>query len=335
MFVRYGRAALTAAIMALAANAVRAQETCPAGGYYGGYAAPACCQKTSCCEKKSDCAASGCCKEGKCCKVEESCCKDAKCSTETKCPCCQLMSKLAKHTAIIMVMPSSMPLLGNCPLEAMGIVPHPPLPPGPHVMIPPPVLTPPGIPPHPIAMPMMPPPVPMPYNLVHEANTGNMGYGVVVNSNCGPCGSIASTCSPAVYCSTCVAARRVSTAPRLIAKPSNDQLEMSIGEDTSIRCKKMTVTIGEKEIALSIFDGRVRVRGEDLKASADSVRSDGKDRITLVGDVDLHYKNKESHSASVIRAGQVVVNLSSGTVTATQVEKPTTVPTGYAAPYSK
>jgi hypothetical protein len=81
------------------------------------------------------------------------------------------------------------------------------------------------------------------------------------------------------------------------APASSDQLEISIGEETAIRAKKMTVKIGDKEITVSRFDDRVRVRGEDLKATANSIRSDRNGNLILEGDVVLHCK-KDSHATT-------------------------------------
>jgi len=83
--------------------------------------------------------------------------------------------------------------------------------------------------------------------------------------------------------------------------------------DTCIRCKKMTVKIGDNEITLSRFDDRVRVRGDELKATAGSVHSDSKDHLILEGDVMLHYK-RGIHSANV-SGDRIELNLCSGAVT--------------------
>ncbi len=109
---------------------------------------------------------------------------------------------------------------------------------------------------------------------------------------------------------------------RVNAKPSGDQLEMNFDDGTRIRCKKMTVTIADKEITLSRFDDRVRVRGEELKATADCVRGDRKDRLILDGGVVLHYK-KDGHSAHV-NGDHIEVNLATGAVKIESGEEPRT-----------
>jgi hypothetical protein len=477
MLMRYGQAAVLAALATLMGNVAWAQQGCISG------LAPAdCCQKAKCCNDKGCCATGACCKDGKCCKNEGNycigcrfeivesdgkcckdggccckgkkcdakctCCKDSKCECgkggecccgksgkccctdkgaccckdkssikATGCGCCPFLSKLAKGTAIIVVMPSSLPLLGACHVEAMGMLPHPPLPLGPQVVLPaplpppPPMLAPPGLPvmpPPTVAIPVPPPscytgPAPMPVlcaptpdaavtpskantqvetclqlldlvselcSLVRplntpsmcasalellmermspiayaqapaayvthppqyippsppfpaprepnaqEANTGSLIFGIGVNSNSGLTGSIISSGSPAIVpCGISAAAPAADPKVRIIAIPSSYscELEMNVGDETCIRCKKMTVKIGDNEITVSRFDDRVRVRGEELKATADSVRSDRKDRLILEGDVVLHYK-KDGHSANVT-GDCIELNLSSGAVT--------------------
>lgn len=128
--------------------------------------------------------------------------------------------------------------------------------------------------------------------------------------NCGSTGSI--VLAPQSTVVSCTAAAPATAAKiHISATPSSEGLEMKVG-GTCVRCKKMTVTIGESEIALSRFDDRVRVRGEDLKATAASVRSDGKDHLILEGDVVLHYK-KDGQSANVT-GERVELNLCSGSV---------------------
>src|SRR5579875_3067665 len=282
MFVRYGQAAMLAAIMTLAGSAAWAQQSCPlnAAG------------------KADRCVASGCCKDGKCCKDGQCCSKGDECGCDkcgckkATCGCCPIMHKLAKRIGIIMIMPASMPLPGACCMEAMGMLPHPTLPP-PHVLLPPP----------------LPPPVPFPHVAqVTEANNGNVIYGY--NSNGGLCAGIAPAGPPTVYqCSIATPAAAIHIA----TTPSSDQLEMSVGEGTSVRCKKMTVTVGESEITVSRCVDRVRVRSEELYATAASVSTDGKDRLILDGDAVLRYK-RDGHSAKVI-GEHIELNLSNNAMT--------------------
>jgi hypothetical protein len=75
----------------------------------------------------------------------------------------------------------------------------------------------------------------------------------------------------------------------------------------------MTVKIGDSEMTLSRFDDRVRVRGDELKATACNVHSDSKDLLILEGDVELHYK-KYGHTA-IVAGDRIELNLCSGAIT--------------------
>ncbi|MGH7224654.1 MAG: hypothetical protein ACRELF_15635, partial [Gemmataceae bacterium] len=107
---------------------------------------------------------------------------------------------------------------------------------------------------------------------------------------CSPCPMFTDVCYGCRRVECIAAKPTVAAQLHVNARPSGNELEMSFDDGTRIRCKKMTVTIGEKDITLSRFDDRVRVRGEELKATAASVRSDRKDHLILEGDVVLHYK---------------------------------------------
>ncbi|HTU88970.1 MAG TPA: hypothetical protein VMF69_02635 [Gemmataceae bacterium] len=319
MLVRYGQAAMIAAIMTLAGNAVWAQQSgsqdspsTPGPVYYDAVIrcdkAVPCCKDGGCCSKSKKCDAKCACSKDKkceCCKDGEfGCDKSGKGSCKkTTDDCCPFVNKLAKETAIIMVMPASMPLPAACYLEAMGMLPHPPLPPMPHVCLPV-------------------PPIPLPHPIqVHEANTGNVIYGVGVNSNnvCPGYISGLTAAGPSGVVACGIAPPATAAKVRIIATPSSDQLEMTVGEETSIHCKKMTVTIGEKEITVSRFDDRVRIRGEELKATAGSICTDGKDCLILEGNVVLHYKN-DGHSANVT-GDRIELNLSDSAMTIERAPK--------------
>lgn len=301
MFVRFGQAAMMAAIMMLAGNTVWAQTVerkspVPCSTYrpYECCKEGKCCKDGECCSKSKKCEANcACAKDNKCecCKGDECGCDKCGCKKAT-CGCCPTMHKMAKRIGIIMIMPASMPLPGACCMEAMGMLPHPPLPP-PHVLVP--------------------PPVPFPHVAhVNEANTGNMIYGVGINSNC--CvGSRVFPAGPA--CAYAVSTPAIATTIQIAAMSSSDQLEMSISEGTSVRCKKMTVTIGEKEITVSRAGDCVRVRGEELYATAASVSTDGKEGLILEGDVVLRCKKGGQTFAKVMKGEHIELNLSSGAVT--------------------
>lgn len=140
----------------------------------------------------------------------------------------------------------------------------------------------------------------------------------VCNPNCGMCGSFVFNASPSVGCSYTICSQTVPAKIQIHATPSSDELEMNVG-GTCIRCKKMTVKVGDNEITLSRFDDHVRIRGEELKATAACVRSDSKDRLILEGDVVLHYK-KDGHSANVT-GGRIDLNLGNGTMTVQNVRE--------------
>ncbi len=100
---------------------------------------------------------------------------------------------------------------------------------------------------------------------------------------------------------------------RVVSKPYSDRLEMSVGEDSCVSCKKMTVKVGDSEITLTRLDGRVRVRGEDLKATAACVRTDRKNRLILEGDVHLRYRKDDQHAS--INAECIELDLAAGSLT--------------------
>ncbi|MHB1425934.1 MAG: hypothetical protein ACYC3I_22450 [Gemmataceae bacterium] len=230
-------------------------------------------------------------------------------------------------------------------------MPHPILASGPNVMMPPPILSPPGIPPQPSAMPVMPPPIAYgygpcpPQSLVGAPicittqpmkqctaiDACHQLIGLMSEMCChGHTPATLTTCAP---CAAYEAARIVEPCEKqqkkvhISATPSSDRLEMNIGEDTCIHCKKMAVKMGDNEITLSVIEGRIRVRGDELKATADSVRSDGKDHLILEGDAVLHYK-KDGHIANVT-GDRIDLNLSSGAVTIKPIDKAPACQTGY------
>jgi hypothetical protein len=99
----------------------------------------------------------------------------------------------------------------------------------------------------------------------------------------------------------------------IVAQPYSDQLEMSVGDDTCVSCKKMTLTLGDNEILLTRYDGQVRIRGEELKAKADCIRTDRKDRLILEGNAQLRYRTDDQHAS--IQAECIELNLATGSVT--------------------
>ena len=362
--VRDGQAAMIAAIMVLTGNAARAQNAVraqPGGVQYGDGSGiiylsmkPECCKDGKCCKDGESCCDSrkcdakcSCCKDNKC-----ACCKDGECggdkdktvSTKSGCGCCPLLGKLAKKTAIILVMPASMPLPACC-MEAMGMMPHPAMPAGPHVWMPPMMPHVALIPPTPsmgIGAPMMPP---MPTVCAPPACAGGApGYSgpcpdgntvwAASQPSVAPCPTTKglTIAAPAYFCtSTADANVRKETAE------NNDRVAICIGDDTCIRAKKMTITIGDTEITVSRFDNRVRIRGAELKATAACVRSDHKDNLILEGDVVLHCK-KDGHAATY-RGDRIELNLSSSTMKMT-IERVSKTPSSQTShtdeqPYSR
>src|SRR5581483_3462639 len=206
---------------------------------------------------------------------------------------------------------SSMPLPPCC-MEAMGMIPHPPMPPGPQVFLPPMMPPMPPIPPTPsmgIGTPMMPP---MPAICPPPAYAPVAAYAPCPEGN-----TVWAAGPPSVV--SCSATSSSNAAKVCItATPSSDQLEMCIGEETCVRCKKMSIKIGDNEMMVSRFEDLVRIRGEELKSTADCVRTDGKDRLILEGDVVLHYKKEGRSAANVLKADRIELNLSSGAVTIKQ-----------------
>jgi hypothetical protein len=120
---------------------------------------------------------------------------------------------------------------------------------------------------------------------------------------------------------TCDLAGPISSATcagkiRIQATPYDGQLEMSLGDDACMTCKKMTVKVGDCSLTMTTADGKVRVRAAELKAWADCVQTDRKERLILKGDVVLHYK-KDGHHADV--TGEYIeLNLATGAVTVKQ-----------------
>jgi hypothetical protein len=105
---------------------------------------------------------------------------------------------------------------------------------------------------------------------------------------------------------------------RVVSMPDSDRLEMSVGDDSCLSCKKMTVKVGASEITLTHLKGRVRLHGEDLKATADCIRTDRKNRLVLEGDVHLRYHTDDQHAS--IRAERVQFDLATGSVTITPAD---------------
>jgi len=123
--------------------------------------------------------------------------------------------------------------------------------------------------------------------------------------------------SPMLTCSTASPAP-AATKVRIVANADNDRLEMSTGDDTCMACKKMVVKVGDNSLTLTRIDGQVRIRATlqqvaELKAKADCIRTDRKDRVVLEGDVEMRY-SKDGQCAKVT-AERIELNLATGSVT--------------------
>jgi hypothetical protein len=116
---------------------------------------------------------------------------------------------------------------------------------------------------------------------------------------------------------------------RIAAKPYSDQLEMCVGDDSCMSCKRMVVKVGGSELTLTRVDGQIRVRGEELKAKANCVGTDRKGGLILEGEVVLSYK-KDGQSAR-ISADHVELDLATGSVTVKSAGKSSCTPVRYDA----
>ncbi len=306
MFVQIWPTALIAAMASLFGNPLWAQDSWPAGGFATGYAPPpACCAKDKDCCKEVDC-----CKDGKCCK-EVDCCKDGKCDCAKgdKCCCKKGECECKKVTAcegiqshgFIVVVPAMQTM------DAIAAMPHPimPMPASP--------LAPPGLPNMPPPPACMPPfmhasMIPAPPAYYQQSSPYEYGYPTMAYHEAIPCNR------PRVTSILTVSVKRGSEAKVcFVAASSDEALTVQVGEDTQLHCQRTKVTIGANELRLTRFEDRIRVRGENVKATADRVRSEGKDRLVLEGDVVLYYK-KDGHKTHA--SGDCVeVNLTTGAVT--------------------
>ena len=105
---------------------------------------------------------------------------------------------------------------------------------------------------------------------------------------------------------------------RIKATPYDGQLEMSLGDDACMTCKKMTMKVGDCSLTMTTADGKVRVRAPELKGWADCVQTDRKDRLILKGDVTLHYKRKDGQHVQFLAGEYIEMNLATGAVTIKQ-----------------
>jgi hypothetical protein len=99
----------------------------------------------------------------------------------------------------------------------------------------------------------------------------------------------------------------------VVASSDSPRLETTNGNGNACSFKRATIKIGDDEITISRFDDRVRVRGDELKATAERIRINRDHCLILEGDVVLHYK-KDDQSAHV-SAEHIELNLATGAMT--------------------
>lgn len=123
-----------------------------------------------------------------------------------------------------------------------------------------------------------------------------------------------------------VPATLTSTAAKVgIVATEDNRLEMKTANDGCASCKKMTVKVGGHAVTMFATNGKVRVRATDLKASADSVRTDRKDHLILEGNVVLHYSKAGQH-CSKVSAEHIELNLATGSMMVHSAGKSSNVP---------
>lgn len=125
-----------------------------------------------------------------------------------------------------------------------------------------------------------------------------------------PCISAA---TPAPYVVSTPSATAPKMMARIVASSEGDRLEMCLCDEGRMSCKKMTFKVSDCALTLTCRDNKVRVRGDDLWAKADCVRTDRKDRLILEGGVVLRYKKDGQHYS--ITAERIEWSPGSGTMT--------------------
>lgn len=120
-------------------------------------------------------------------------------------------------------------------------------------------------------------------------------------------------CNP-VYVSQCVRAISAETSPliRVSCEKDGNQLEWNLG-DAHMSCKKMTVDRGDRAMTMYAAQGKICIRAAEMKARADSILTDRKDRIILQGDALLHYCKGDQRIH--MNAERIELNLRTGAVT--------------------
>jgi hypothetical protein len=161
---------------------------------------------------------------------------------------------------------------------------------------------PPSVVPQPPQMPPPPPPCPL---LSRPPTSARV---------CAPESLPCPTAEPVVPCCrvpapTAAVAAAYETCLRVAAAKDGDCLEISVGA-SSLTCKKMDVKLPDGSVHLSIVSGKVRVRTADLKATAERIITDQKEKLILDGDVYLHYC--KDGQCTAVSADHIEVNLADG-----------------------
>ena len=104
-----------------------------------------------------------------------------------------------------------------------------------------------------------------------------------------------------------------ATKMRIAAQPDGDQLEMGVG-GACVCCKKMTVKIGDCALTVTRLGDKLRIRGEELRATATCIRSEHTDWLILEGGAVLRHA-KAGQQPEIIRAERIELNPRTGAVT--------------------
>ena len=145
-------------------------------------------------------------------------------------------------------------------------------------------------------------------------------YAPVSSAPCAP--PVVSCISAATPATAYVVTTPSATKMRIAAQSDGDQLEMCIS-GACVSCKKMTVKIGDCPLTVTRMGDKVRIRGEELRASAACIRSERTDWLILEGGAVLRHV-KAGQQPDIIRAERIELNPRTGAVTikaATTIER--------------
>lgn len=105
-----------------------------------------------------------------------------------------------------------------------------------------------------------------------------------------------------------------ATKMRIAAQSDGDQLEMCVG-GACMCCKKMTIKIGNCPLTVTRVGDKVRIRGEELRATASCIHSDPADTDCLIleGGAVLRHA-KAGQQPEIVRAERIDWNPRTGAV---------------------